>query len=112
MRRPLVHGGWIGWYCSWNCTRESINDEIHTGVSYLIDYYDKKINEMGIQDRLDNPETNEVVLGDNLETTIDVCSKNENEDIRSVFYDFVSSVVFPEFDFETLLELNPPEEDN
>lgn len=55
VRVPRPHGGWVGSYCSWKCARESlVRPDLLTRE--LINIYDKQFNEIGIQDRLPDPE--------------------------------------------------------
>ena len=54
VRIPRPTGGWVGCYYSWRCARDALDDphlpEVLTHG--MIDYYERKINEIGIQDRL------------------------------------------------------------
>ncbi len=64
VRIPGEKGGWIGCFCSWKCTRESLDDvgynpemEPKTIQHMLIDLFEKQLHEVGIQDRItDNEE--------------------------------------------------------
>lgn len=56
LRRPRPHGGWTGSYCSWKCVRESVmTDGLEPDLltHELINIYERKIETIGIQDRLD-----------------------------------------------------------
>ena len=54
VRRPRPHGGWEDAFCSWKCVRESLvpDDRENLLARELINIFEKKINETGIQDRL------------------------------------------------------------
>lgn len=55
IRKPKVHGGWVGCYCKWDCVEKSIfeeSQEPNLGLRELIKIFSNKINEIGIQDRL------------------------------------------------------------
>jgi hypothetical protein len=52
LRIPQPHGGWQGCYCSWNCINKSIVE--CSGDNALIEKYERKIAEIGIQDRIEN----------------------------------------------------------
>lgn len=64
VRIPGEKGGWIGCFCSWKCARESLDDvgynpemEPKTIQHMLIDFFEKQLLEIGIQDRItDNAE--------------------------------------------------------
>lgn len=66
VRRPRVLGGWENEYCSFKCVRESLlEDGLEPAVVLrrLIDRFEKRINEIGIQDRLpDSPEKKSLIL--------------------------------------------------
>jgi len=49
VRLPLWRGGWLGCYCSWDCVRKTLNNEIVTAD--LIDTFEAQLNTIGIQDR-------------------------------------------------------------
>lgn len=57
VRMPRIGGGWLGCYCSWKCIRQDLdvnNPEIRqniAAINMLIDDYEQKIYEIGIQDR-------------------------------------------------------------
>ena len=57
VRSPRVHGGWEGCYCSWKCVREEWeareNFEMEENLlkKKMIDIFEKKMEEIGIQDR-------------------------------------------------------------
>lgn len=55
LRRPRPHGGWVGSFCSWKCVRESVHwegQEPDLLTHEMINIFEKKTNEIGIQDRL------------------------------------------------------------
>lgn len=52
VRKPMPIGGWKGTFCSWNCCRESITENELICHRY-IDFFEKQINRIKIQDRLD-----------------------------------------------------------
>lgn len=63
VRKPLPGGGWTGCYCSWKCVRGNIVkfptkfiEEISPNpvINYLIDYFEKKIDQIGIYDSVEN----------------------------------------------------------
>ncbi len=57
IRKPRYNGGWVGSYCSWKCVRESIlsdGQEPDLLTREMVNIFEKQINEIGIQDRLDN----------------------------------------------------------
>jgi hypothetical protein len=58
VRLPRVHGGWEGCFCSWKCVKERLND-IETDQMQpeilrhqLIEAFETKTNQVGIQDRI------------------------------------------------------------
>jgi hypothetical protein len=51
VRRPFTSGGWFGCYCSWECVRAD-TDNSQTIVFELIDIFESKLSEIGIQDRI------------------------------------------------------------
>lgn len=53
VRKPMPVGGWKGNFCSWKCCRESVLPEESVSYRY-IDFFEKHINRLGIQDRLDD----------------------------------------------------------
>jgi hypothetical protein len=52
VRKPMTEGGWIGCYCSWKCSKESVieGDKTEIGVYQLIEYYEEKCKKIGILD--------------------------------------------------------------
>ena len=59
VRQPRPHGGFEGCFCDWKCAREYLRyvegQEMKPDLlsHALIDAYEKKINEVGIQDRIE-----------------------------------------------------------
>lgn len=56
VRKPRVHGGFVGCYCNWGCVRESVfwdGEEPNLLAHELIDIFEKEVTETGIQDRLE-----------------------------------------------------------
>lgn len=50
VRKPGVHGGWSGAYCSWSCVRKDI-DQPNILLSQIITEFERKISETGVYDR-------------------------------------------------------------
>ena len=59
VRQPRPHGGWEGCFCSFKCVDEYVSeveaDESKPDIltHELISLFEKKINENGIQDRIE-----------------------------------------------------------
>ena len=57
VRKPRPHGGFVGCYCSWKCTRDSLfedEEEPDLLTHELINYFEEEITRIGIQDRLED----------------------------------------------------------
>jgi hypothetical protein len=54
VRKPLVDGGWIGCFCSWDCVRESI-DKPDIALREIINASEEQLIKIGIQERLPVP---------------------------------------------------------
>lgn len=58
VRMPKEHGGWTGCFCSWKCVKENLEDietenmEPQILRHQLIEAFEIKTNEVGIQDRV------------------------------------------------------------
>lgn len=55
VRKPRPHGGWVWCYCSWKCVNESLDGHVML-TQELIKIFEKETEEIGIQDRLPDPE--------------------------------------------------------
>ena len=55
VREPLLNGGWVGCYCSWDCVRKKATrdqeDASCSGILALIDTMEALVNEVGIAER-------------------------------------------------------------
>jgi hypothetical protein len=51
VRRPLVTGGFLGCYCTWDCIRADTKSS-QKGVQKLINIFEQQMISIGIQDRL------------------------------------------------------------
>ena len=57
VRRPREHGGWKGCFCSWECVKKNVefeeaqNAEANLLIHAIVDAFEKKTIEIGIQDR-------------------------------------------------------------
>lgn len=57
VRKPRPHGGWQGCYCSWDCVKKDLKEledaenEPDLLTQKLIEIFEKKMLEIGIQDR-------------------------------------------------------------
>lgn len=51
VRKPIFLGGWLGCYCSWDCIRKDMGTPSDLGTVAMIDAFEKKVLEVGIQDR-------------------------------------------------------------
>ena len=64
VRKPRVHGGWVGGFCSWDCARIAIHwdgDEPNLLAHELINIFEKKTLEIGIQERVENNTLEELI---------------------------------------------------
>lgn len=65
IRMPMTHGGYYGCYCSFECMRgnKAVDDMV---IDFLINQMEKRINEIGIQDRQlphEDEEVDDTILG-------------------------------------------------
>ncbi len=57
IRKPRPHGGWVGCFCSWKCVKDHMaeyGEEPALMTRELIKIFGAKIDEIGIQDRLED----------------------------------------------------------
>lgn len=52
LRRPMISGGWVGCFCSWNCIIESYSDKDYPLWIELVNVIRKQFEEFGIEDRI------------------------------------------------------------
>lgn len=50
VRRPMIHGGWWGCFCSWKCVVDNISQPMPL-VREMIRKIEKQLKDIGIQDR-------------------------------------------------------------
>ena len=73
MPRATALAGWMGCYCNWDCCRMAVDVVLDQGQDItleLIDIYEKKIKEIGIQERIPHDKFPEMVWGIDMEEHI------------------------------------------